>query len=144
MFSRQLGFTLTEIMIVVAIVAIIAALAFPAYTNYAREANRVDAQTALLMLTNQQEKTYVANNTYTADMRLLIPNCASVVQCDNGGASWTSDKGLYTVTVTAANATAFTLQATAVVGSSQADDVGCTTIQLDSASRRTPATCWGN
>ena len=144
MNARQLGFTLTEIMIVVVIIGVIGAIAFPAYTNYAREANRVDAHTALLMLANQQEKMFMANSAYTADMRQLIPNCATEVQCDNAGASWTSDKGLYLVTVPTATAAAFTLRAAAIAGTSQASDAACPTIELTSAGRRTPATCWGN
>ena len=65
------GFTLTELMIVVAIVGILAAIAVPAYTNYVREANRTDAQTSLLALANEQEKQFPTANTYTAVMTQL-------------------------------------------------------------------------
>ena len=42
------GFTLIELMIVVAIVAILAAIAYPAYTSQIRKTDRSDAKAALL------------------------------------------------------------------------------------------------
>ena len=143
------GFTLTELMIVVVIVAVLAAIAVPAYQGYTREARRADAHNALLMLANQQEKSYVANNAYTQDFRGLVANCATadvkpgVKQCAADGSAFTSEKALYTVQVTAADANAFSMQAAAIAGTTQAADTGCTTMTIDSANRRLPADCWG-
>lgn len=44
--KRQSGFTLIELMIVVAIVAILAAIAMPAYQNYSRKAKMTELVTA--------------------------------------------------------------------------------------------------
>jgi len=45
--KKQSGFTLIELMIVVAIIAILAAIALPAYQSYVREARFADLQTAV-------------------------------------------------------------------------------------------------
>lgn len=52
----QAGFTLLELMVVVAIIAILAAVAFPAYTDYVVRGNRVDAQGRLMQLATMLER----------------------------------------------------------------------------------------
>jgi type IV pilus assembly protein PilE len=59
------GFTLIEIMVVVAIVGILAAIAVPAYTESVRKGRRADARSALMTLMQQQERSFTQNNTYT-------------------------------------------------------------------------------
>lgn len=60
------GFTLIELMIVVAIVAILAAVAYPAYTDSVRKGRRAEGRTALLEVLQQQERYMTQNNTYLA------------------------------------------------------------------------------
>ena len=64
--SRQasFGFTLIELMIVVAIIGIIAAVAYPSYQEYVRNAKRADAETALMELAHVRERYYTANGRY--------------------------------------------------------------------------------
>jgi type IV pilus assembly protein PilE len=53
--ASKKGFTLVELMIVVAIVAILVALALPSYARYIRKANRGEAQQLLMNWANNQE-----------------------------------------------------------------------------------------
>ncbi len=68
--SRQasFGFTLIELMIVVAIIGIIAAVAYPSYQEYVRNAKRADAETALMELAHFMERYYTANGRYDQDI----------------------------------------------------------------------------
>ena len=63
------GFTLIELMIVVAIIGIIAAIAYPSYQEYVRSAKRADAQTALMELAHFMERYYTANGRYDKDIK---------------------------------------------------------------------------
>lgn len=62
--SVSLGFTLIELMIVVAIIAILAAIAYPSYQESVRKGRRAEARAALAELIQQQERYMTQNNTY--------------------------------------------------------------------------------
>ncbi|GAA5446053.1 hypothetical protein Misp06_04261 [Microbulbifer sp. NBRC 101763] len=62
--KRQSGFTLIELMIVVAIIAILAGIAWPSYVDHVRTASRADAQGALMGLAQAMEKHYTQNGSY--------------------------------------------------------------------------------
>lgn len=58
------GFTLIELMIVVAIIGIIAAIAYPSYINSVRDTRRTTAQSDLLQLAQWMERQYSADYSY--------------------------------------------------------------------------------
>jgi len=62
--KRSTGFTLIELMVVVAIVAILAAVALPSYSRYVQRGDVVEATQALSQYRVQMEQWYQDNNTY--------------------------------------------------------------------------------
>ncbi|EPP0708505.1 type IV pilin protein, partial [Acinetobacter baumannii] len=60
------GFTLIELMIVVAIIAILAAIAYPSYTQYKIRTNRADVQSEMMQTAQRLQSYYVINHNYTS------------------------------------------------------------------------------
>lgn len=122
--ERNRGFTLIELMIVVAIVAILAAVAYPSYINHVTKTRRAAAAGCTLEAAQFMERYYTTNLTYV-DARL--PN----TQCMNDLADY------YTIQLDGAGAAASTYTVQAVPKGSQADrDKKCGTLTLDQAGTR--------
>lgn len=64
MKSLNRGFTLVELMIVVAVIAVITMIAVPAYNEQVRKSNRGLAKSDLLELTQCAERFHTTNGTY--------------------------------------------------------------------------------
>jgi type IV pilus assembly protein PilE len=64
---RSTGFTLIEVMIVVAIISLLAAIALPSYQSYVARSNRAAAKTQLLQAAQYMQRFYAANDRYDAD-----------------------------------------------------------------------------
>ena len=62
------GFTLIEVMIVVAILGIITAIALPSYAEYVRKGKRTDAKVELFKIAQLQESYFVQNLSYAKDL----------------------------------------------------------------------------
>ncbi len=62
------GFTLIELMIVVAIIGILAVIAYPSYMDSVRKSRRGDGQAALLNAAQQMEVYYARNATYSTTL----------------------------------------------------------------------------
>jgi type IV pilus assembly protein PilE len=138
--ARLQGFSLTELVAVVAIVGLLASIAVPAYRAQVLRANRADARAALLTLAAAEEKFYLQCNSYTPtldDTRDTSCSPASLRFATG------TERGNYTIAVTAADGAAWTATATAVGGGPQAMDTRCRVFQLTSTGARTAKTSGG-
>ena len=125
--SQMKGFTLIELVIVVAIVAILTLIAVPSYRSYLLRSHRVEASAALLALSAAQEKFYLQNNTYTDKLDDAPPTGL--------GLQAVTENGYYDIAIGSADAAGFDATATAKGG--QLDDTQCKTFTIDETGTKT-------
>ena len=105
------GFTLIEVMIVVAIIGILAAIAYPSYDEYVKRGNRTEGQAFLQDVAARQERYFSQNNEYA--------DTAAKLNVSTG-----SETGKYTLTI--ATSDGYTLTAT-----QQFNDTKCGNLTLN-------------
>lgn len=93
--NRNSGFTLIELMIVIAIIGILAGITYPSYKEYVMKGRRSEAKSALFQVQLAQEKWRASNNTYGTLAQIGTPAAAN-----------------YTIAVNNPTATAYTATAT--------------------------------
>jgi len=129
---RHAGFTLIEVMIVVAIVAILSMVAYPSYLDYLRRGQLADATNGLSVLRAQMERHFQDNRSYATVGAFTTP-CAAAVSTRTFGLFVVSCSGTPT-------AAAFTLSA---VGSGQATGFTFTISEADvRATTAAPGSGW--
>lgn len=121
--KKAAGFSLIELMITVVIIAIVTSIALPSYREHVKRTMRTDATAALLRLAAEQEKFYIANNTYT--------DVVTDLNIDG------TDEDLYALAIDSADLTlTFVASATAKAGESQSDDKDCVRFTIDANGNR--------
>ena len=130
------GFTLIEVMIVVAVVAILAAIALPSYQDSVRKSRRAQAKTDMLELVQVLERTYTTDRSYARYSTLDAP----LNQSPRDGAA------RYSIAISNVSATTYTL--TATPQGAQANDTRCGTLTINQmgvktiSGSATVADCW--
>lgn len=135
------GFTLVELLIVIAIMGVLMSIALPAYQNSVLRSGRAEAKSELLQVASDQERYFSNFNTYVDDATPL--NTPVVADRDR-----TTQNGLYTISVAACGGGAITncFVATATAAGDQAADA-CTTLTISNTGARgatgdTTEECW--
>ncbi len=133
--TRQNGFTLIELMVVVAIVGILASIAYASYAGSVQKSRRTDAKDALSRASARQEQWYLANQEYTNVIANIGGNRSpeefyqiSVAMSLNGTAC--ADNTCYTLTATALGP--------------QLNDEDCRTLTLNNLGQRGATDVGGN
>jgi type IV pilus assembly protein PilE len=133
--KRQSGFTLIELMIVVAVVGILAAIAYPSYIDYVRKSKRSDAMAGLLRVQLEQEKYRASSLAYASGLTAL----------GYGADQVQTPEGVYLMEVTAASVAGFVVEA--VPQDDQTNDTcGTFAIGVDgpyTAGSYASRECWG-
>lgn len=148
----QLGFTLIELMIVVAILGILAAIAYPSYQGYVERTNRADMMSEMQQIASRIESNKLNYKRYD---RIPLSSVLSGTVAANGSVSFPSaGTALYTVRVGTGTwgevdwmtstgtlgGNNWTIRATPVAGQRMADDGSLT---LNSAGQRCRKTSCG-
>lgn len=132
---RHLGFTIIELMIVLAVVVVLTSLALPSFQSVVRKSRRAEAQAALLELALRQER-WRADHPMYAQTPTQIGGTAPQVKLGR----------YYRFEIADATAFTFAVRAAVVSGAGQEHDrqggIACTPLQIDQSGQRLPAACW--
>lgn len=142
--KRNSGFTMIELMIVVAIMAIITLVAYPSYQQSMRRTRRADGIAAALALQVAQEKFRANCTVYASDFGAAnVCTPTTVPPVFEVQADPDSPEGFYTLSISGATGNSYVI--TATPQGAQADDDACDPMVITFGAGepvKTPAECW--
>lgn len=121
MVNHHQGFTLIELMIVVAIVGILAAIAYPSYQEYVRKTHRTEAQSELLELAARIQRFKIANFSYVPLIN-DVETPVTLADLQHSGKIPTQGTARYSIELTDVEPNTWTLIATPEATTSQKND----------------------
>ena len=133
--QRPRGFTLIELMIVVAIVGILATIAFPSFNNYLVKSRRAEAKAMMQQVALWMERNQVATYRYDKDLAGAAIDNAKLVSMGFSKTPTSGSTTHYEIQFAAISQSAYVLSATPK-GSQATDDAACGTLALNSAGLR--------
>jgi type IV pilus assembly protein PilE len=143
---RANGFTLIEVMITVVIIGILASIAYPSYMSQVRKSRRSEAVAVLSQIQQAQERWRANCPFYAGSISAANSGCPATPGAVSSGLGIGAvSDARYTYALSNVSGTTYTLTATAITGSSQAGDTGCTTLTVavtNGTAANGPAGCW--
>ena len=129
---KQRGFSLIELMIVIAILALVAGFAYPSYMNYVVDTKRTAATSILLQVADRQQQFFMDNKRFTNDLTDLGFANNPLVIADDGRTMANAGDSASTYSVALSNVTVTTYTITAAPLNSQAArDAECGSLTLN-------------
>ena len=124
--KKSRGFTLMEIMIVVAIVGILSAIAIPQYSKYVVKSKRTEATAMLMEIANKQVRYHADNNSYASKIGQLGYGADATVT------AWANPTDTYSFSIDSSSTSSFSLKA-APKNEQATQDTLCATLTYNSA-----------
>lgn len=135
--AQKKGFSLVELMVVIAIVAILSVIAIPSFQQYVLESNRKEGQMALLQAQMAVERFYSQNMRYPKDRAEYLEASGNLAN---------SSTQLYSISYRppSFNGDSYELSVlpNSAWGTKQNQDLGCQWLAIDNTGKKQPAACW--
>nr|WP_315478276.1 type IV pilin protein [uncultured Rhodoferax sp.] len=121
--QKSLGFTLIELMIVVAIIALLASIALPSYSSYVARSKRAEVRAEILKAEGWLERYYTENNRFTSGTALTDTTVPAAFSSRFGSVPATGGANYTISLVVGNNPPSYTITATRI-GSMSNDACG--------------------
>lgn len=105
MVKKTAGFSLIELMIVVAIIAILAVIAYPSYQEHVRKTKRTEAQSEMMEVAHRLQRFKIANFSYIPleendEKTGMVEKPVTLADINHNGILSSQGEALYDLTLT--------------------------------------------